>query len=184
LPDRKNEKLLINEASPLINYGFDISVLEIEKIGAEMNSLKGKGSIRNTINGMFNNKAGISAYATIIDKIAERVDSMYAYEDVANKELPIQNKNKFGSEPSEELSEEALLLLQIPSFDVIDERIDKMLDLVERIEKEHPKDDVFEKVISFRKSTIMVADKQEDKQIQYRPSSITNSLKKLVGSKV
>ena len=184
LPDRKNEKLLINEASPLINYGFDISVLEIEKIGAEMNTLKNKRSVRDTINGMFNNKAGISAYAEIQEKIAKRVVSMYAYEDVANKELPIQNKNKFGAEPSEELSEEALLLLQIPSFDVIDERIDKMLDLVERIEKEHPKDDVFEKVISFRKSTIMVADKQEEKQIQYRPSSITNSLKKLVGSKV
>ena len=117
----------------------------------------------------------------IAKRVDSRVDSMYAYEDVANKELPIQNKNKFGAEPSEELSEEALLLLQIPSFDVIDDRIDKMLDLVERIEKEQPKDDVFEKVISFRKSTIMVADKQEDKQIQYRTPSISNSLKKLVG---
>ena len=150
-----------------------------------MNILKGKRSIRDTINEMFKNKDGILAYATIIGKIAERVDSMYSYEDVINRELtlPIQNKNKFGAEPG--LSEEALLLLQIPSFDVIDERIDKMIELVDRIEKEHPKDDVFEKVISFRKSAIMVADnmnKQEDKQIiQYRPSSITNSLRKLVG---
>ena len=184
LPNRENDdEVLINKASPLINYGFDISVLEIEKIGAKMNILKGERRIRDTINGMFNNKAGILAYSEITKIIAERVDSMYIYEDVTNKYLPIQNKNKFGTEPG--LSEEALLLLQIPSFDVIDERIGKMIELVDRIEKEHPKDDVFEKVISFRKSTIIVADntnKQEDKQIiQYRPPSITNSLRKLVG---
>ncbi len=186
LPNKaKNELMLdrINKKPPLINYGFDISVLEIERIGERMNALLGESSIPEIINEMFNNSSQIIDYLKIQDLISKRVDSMYKYEDVASKKLPM--KNNFGSDPGDEkLSEEALLLLQLPSFDTMDKRIDKMIKLIEKIEKEHPKDDVFEKVISFRKSIILSDNNNNGRKelVQYKPSqSVTVS--KPIGGK-
>lgn len=153
-PNVVEEEYKINNISPLIHYGFDVSVLQIEQIGARMNKLRKKQTAEYIIDRIFERKEQILAYTKIKKIIENRIDNMYEYTDIIDNKLdiPTRSRNRFGSESSEKLSEEASLLLQLPPLYVIDERINKMNNLIDKIERENPKVDIFEKVISFHKN--------------------------------